>query len=332
MNNSSKLLFYITLIMSTLLIISSDNLLGMWMGLEINMISFIPILSKNKNMMASESCMIYFLTQSMGSILLISTILMNSLIMVSPSLINETISIIMIMSLMIKLGAPPFHFWFPSILEKMSWSESFILMTWQKIGPLIIISHIINKESTLPIIVIMAVTVGAIGGLNQTSIQKIMAYSSISHLGWMFMCMKYNNQLWIWYLLIYSFIIMMMTYMFNYFSANYINQLNMNNSSLMEKLLLTTMFMSLGGLPPFLGFLPKWMVIQNMILSNSTTILMIMILSTLITLFFYLRMISTVMMINFSFPKWTNNSKSKSFSSKMLLVNLLLPVIAMFNY
>nr|YP_009433283.1 NADH dehydrogenase subunit 2 [Cnizocoris sinensis]AGO28052.1 NADH dehydrogenase subunit 2 [Cnizocoris sinensis] len=332
MINSSKLLFFMMLIISTLMIVSSDNLLGMWMGLEINMISFIPILSKNKNVMASESCMIYFLTQSMGSILLISMILINSLIMVSPSLVNELIKIIMIMSLMVKLGAPPFHFWFPSILEKMSWNESFILMTWQKIGPLVILSHIINKEYILATIVVMAVTVGAISGLNQTSIQKIMAYSSISHLGWMIMCMKFNNQLWMWYLLIYSSIILIMTIMFNYFSANYINQLNLTNFSFLEKLLLTSSFLSLGGLPPFIGFLPKWMVIQNMILANSMTILMIMIMSTLITLFFYLRMISSIMMINFSTPKWMSNFKNKSFSIKMLMINMILPVISIISY
>nr|YP_009485591.1 NADH dehydrogenase subunit 2 [Carcinochelis bannaensis]AVZ00727.1 NADH dehydrogenase subunit 2 [Carcinochelis bannaensis] len=330
--NSSKAMFYIMMVMSTLMIISSDNLLGMWMGLEINMMSFIPILSKDKSILASESCMIYFLVQSMGSILMIMMILVNSLINVTPSLINELITIIIVMSMMIKLGAPPFHFWFPNILEKMGWSESFILMTWQKMGPLMITSSIIKDQYIMIPLVILSVTVGAIGGLNQTSVKKIMAYSSISHLGWMIMCMKFNNQLWLTYLTIYSMIILMMILMFKNYSSNYINQVNIENPSLTEKMMISSSFLSLGGLPPFIGFLPKWMVIQNMIMSDSFSTLLVMILSTLITLFFYTRIMSSSFLISFASTKWMLNKKTNSFSLKILITNMILPIMMIISY
>nr|YP_009433270.1 NADH dehydrogenase subunit 2 [Carcinocoris binghami]AGO28039.1 NADH dehydrogenase subunit 2 [Carcinocoris binghami] len=330
--NTSKILFMTMLILSNLMIMSSENLLGMWMGIEINMMSFIPILFKNKNTKASESCMIYFLAQSMGSILMLMMIVINSLILVTPNWVNELIIIIISISMMIKLGAPPFHFWFPNIMESMEWMEGFILMTWQKVGPLMVISTLINKSYIITPIMISTVIVGAIGGLNQTSMKKIMAYSSISHLGWMIMCMKFNNQLWLTYLSIYTVMIFMLTIMFKFYSSNFLNQMNFYNLSFMESTAISISLLSLGGLPPFIGFLPKWMVIQNMILSNSFFILLIMILTTLITLFFYMRMVMTSFMISYSMPKWYLNKNKNNITNKIMFTNMILPASSILSY
>nr|YP_009485747.1 NADH dehydrogenase subunit 2 [Reduvius gregoryi]ASK05195.1 NADH dehydrogenase subunit 2 [Reduvius gregoryi]AVZ00883.1 NADH dehydrogenase subunit 2 [Reduvius gregoryi] len=332
MPNISNLLFLMVMMVGTTMIISSETWLGMWMGLEMNLIAFIPILYTSKNMTSSESCMIYFLIQSMGSILMLMSVLSSSLMVISPYLIKELFSTMLLLSMMIKLGVPPFHFWFPEILEKMSWTNSMILMTWQKVGPLVIISHIVDTTSCLPVVICVTVLIGAIGGLNQTSIRKIMGYSSINHMGWMIASMKFHNEFWVKYLVIYSVIIALMIYMFNLYSAFYINQLTSNNPKFMEKLIMIIQFLSLGGLPPFLGFLPKWFVIQSMITSNSFTILMIMIVSVLITLFYYLRLVSTTMLIHNSTSKWNKqNQLNKELMVIIITINIPLPLIAMFG-
>nr|YP_010596149.1 NADH dehydrogenase subunit 2 [Catamiarus brevipennis]WAJ48481.1 NADH dehydrogenase subunit 2 [Catamiarus brevipennis] len=334
MPNTSKLMFSLTLIMGSILTISSESWLGIWMGLEMNMISFIPILFKSKSTNSAESCMIYFLVQSIGSILMLMIVLTNPSLMMLPYVEDKLVNTMLVFSMLIKLGAPPFHFWFPEIIKKMEWTESLILMTWQKIAPMTIMSYLIVSSPMIPIIVSLSVITGAIGGLNQTSIKKIMAFSSINHMGWMIACMKLDNLLWMLYLLIYSIIITMMISLFKKYSASYINQLTMNSSTFSEKMLIIILFLSLGGLPPFLGFLPKWMVIQTMIISNTIPTLIIMIMSSLITLFYYLRLISSSLMINT--PSWKWNMQTYSIDPKwtifMIIINMSLPVILTFIF
>nr|QKY63910.1 NADH dehydrogenase subunit 2 [Triatoma vitticeps] len=332
MLNTSTMLFMTTMILGTSIVFSSESWLGMWMGLEMNLISFIPILYKSKNMASSESCMIYFLVQSLGSFLMLTSVLLNSSIMISPIMGEEFMNTALMLSMMVKLGVPPFHFWFPEILEKMPWTNCLILMTWQKIAPLCILSYM-TESSLIPIIIMITVTVGAIGGLNQTSLRKIMGYSSINHMGWMIACMKFNNEFWIKYLIIYSIIITMMILLFNYYSSFFINQMINSSPSFMEKSLIIILFMSLGGLPPFIGFMPKWLVIQSMISSSSSTIMFTMIMSALITLFYYLRLISSTLLISSMTIKWNQN---KSLNSKiimlMITINISLPVISIMNF
>nr|QKY63791.1 NADH dehydrogenase subunit 2 [Triatoma barberi] len=331
MLNSSMILFMMTMILGTCIVISSETWLGMWMGLEMNLISFIPLLYKSKNMSSSESCMIYFLIQSLGSILMLISVLINSSIVISPIMGEELVNMALLLSMMIKLGVPPFHFWFPEILEKMSWMNCTILMTWQKIAPLCVMSYMINS-TILPLIIALSTITGAIGGLNQTSLRKILGYSSISHLGWMIACMKFNNEFWLKYLIIYSIIIMMMTSMFDSYSSFFINQVINSSPSFMEKSLIIILFMSLGGLPPFIGFLPKLLVIQSMINSNSTMIMFIMIMSILITLFYYIRLISSTLLIYSTSIKWNQNKKiNPNLIMLMITTNISLPVIAMLN-
>nr|QKY63779.1 NADH dehydrogenase subunit 2 [Dipetalogaster maximus] len=332
MLNSSMILFLTTMVLGTGVVISSDTWLGMWMGLEMNLISFIPLLYKSKNMASSESCMIYFLIQSLGSMLMLISVLLNSSIMISPIMGEEFINMALMLSMMIKLGVPPFHFWFPEILEKMSWVNCTILMTWQKIAPLCVLSYIINSP-ILPIIITLTVTVGAIGGLNQTSLRKILGYSSINHMGWMIACMKFNNEFWMKYLIIYSIIVIMMTTLFNSYSSFFINQMVNSSPTFMEKSLIIILFLSLGGLPPFIGFMPKWLVIQSMISSNSAMVMFIMVMSALITLFYYLRLISSTLLIYSTTIKWNQNKQmNPTLVILMITTNLSLPVIAMLNF
>uniref|UniRef100_A0AAU6PCE2 NADH-ubiquinone oxidoreductase chain 2 n=1 Tax=Diplonychus sp. TaxID=2977879 RepID=A0AAU6PCE2_9HEMI len=328
--NSSKTLFLLTLIIGTLITVSSDNWLGVWMGLEINLISFVPLISKTNYTSSSEAMMVYFLTQALGSATLLMMIIIDNMSMISTLEMNTYIKTVMVASTMLKSGLAPFHFWFPEVANKLTWTNCMILMTWQKIAPLTIMSHLIENLNIIYIVAMMSTTIGAIGGLNQTSLRKIMAYSSISHLGWIIACMKMDNNMWMIYLLIYSMVVIMVMMIFNYSSMYYLPQINMNMMTMTEKLLYVTLFMSLGGLPPFLGFLPKWLVIQSLMMNSMYMILTIMVLTTLITLFYYLRMISTLLIVNTAMPKWNLNQKipNHKLILMVIMINLSTPLIA----
>nr|AFY16897.1 NADH dehydrogenase subunit 2 [Dicranocephalus femoralis] len=327
--NSSKILFLTILFLSTMITMSSNNWTGMWMGLEMNLMAFIPFISKNKEKSSSQAMMIYFLTQSIGSMILLFSILMSSLSIIKP-FINDMMLSLMMISLFIKLGAAPFHFWLPEMLSNLKWMEASMLMTWQKLAPLTILSNL-NNHSIFYISIILSTMVGSIGGLNQTSLRKILAYSSINHLSWMMMFISTSAN-WYKYLTIYSMLIIMLCYFLNWNNIYFINQMNSSSFSLTEKYFYMIMMLSIGGLPPFLGFLPKWMVIQNMIQSNTMFIMIIMMLFSLITLFYYLRMMSALILNYSTINKWNFKYPNNALISLILYINLMLPMFSTFNF
>nr|UEK75532.1 NADH dehydrogenase subunit 2 [Allograpta javana] len=323
-NNSSKILFILILMMSTMITISANSWLGAWMGLEINLLSFIPLMSDN-NLMSNEASLKYFLTQALASsILLFSSILflyqnsyMNNYFFNEE---NNYISMMILSALLMKSGTAPFHFWFPNVMEGLNWMNSLILMTWQKIAPLMLISYLMIKMMLFWCI-ILSVMIGSLGGLNQTSLRKLMTFSSINHLGWMIMSMFSNESLWINYFLFYSFLSFNLIFLFNMFKLYHINQLF--SLFMFNKYLKFSMFinlLSLGGLPPFLGFIPKWMTIQYLTFNNQLFLMSIMIILTLITLFFYLRLCYTAFMLNYYENNWNFNIYWKNFSMNIYLM------------
>nr|YP_010326856.1 NADH dehydrogenase subunit 2 [Condica capensis]UNP54108.1 NADH dehydrogenase subunit 2 [Condica capensis] len=300
--NSNKMFFLFILMFSTLISISSNSWFGCWIGLEINLLSFIPLISNSNNLLSTEASLKYFLTQSIASINLLFTILIKMILLKNFEM-NNFITIMLNSSLLMKMGSTPFHFWFPNIIEGLSWFNSFILMTWQKITPMILLSYYFNMNFLL-FIVIFNVIIGAIGGLNQTSLPKLLAFSSINNLGWMIMAIMISENLWFFYLFIYSFMISIMCFMFYIFNVFFINQLFINNMNSFIKINLMINFLSLGGLPPFIGFFPKWIIINFLINNNLYLLTFIFIMMSLIMLFFYIRIIYSAFMFNYLKMKW----------------------------
>nr|YP_009175628.1 NADH dehydrogenase subunit 2 [Atrijuglans hetaohei]ALH16785.1 NADH dehydrogenase subunit 2 [Atrijuglans hetaohei] len=302
MNNSNKMFFFFFLIFSTLISISSNSWFGCWIGLEINLLSFIPLISNSNNLFSSEASLKYFLTQSIASVNFLFSIILK-MILFKTFEMNNFISIMINSSLLMKMGSTPFHFWFPNIIEGLSWFNCFILMTWQKISPMILLSYYINKNF-LFIMMILNTIIGSIGGLNQTSLRKLMAFSSINNLGWMLASILISENLWMFYLIMYSFLISMMCFSFYMLNLFFINQMFIINMNSMIKISLFINFLSLGGLPPFIGFFPKWIVINFLIMNKIFLLTFIFIFMSLIMLFFYIRIIYSTFMFNYFKLKW----------------------------
>nr|YP_010268828.1 NADH dehydrogenase subunit 2 [Thetibates serena]UIG88161.1 NADH dehydrogenase subunit 2 [Thetibates serena]UIG88168.1 NADH dehydrogenase subunit 2 [Thetibates serena] len=330
LKNSTKMIAMTTTIMSTIMAISSENWINLWLSLEINMISFLVML-KEKNKSSSKSMMTYFLIQSMSSIVFIFSIMMNPMIMISENQMSKIIYMMMMTSMMMKMGAAPLHMWFTWMMTKLSWLNCLMISTWQKIIPLFILSNM-NNNFMMNMFLMTSIMVGAIGGINQTSLKKIIAFSSINHMGWMFMGMKFSNEMWIKYLIIYTMMIMMIMFFFSKKKINFINQMNMQMKTKMEKITMIMMMLSLGGMPPMIGFMPKWMIINLMIDKTTIMMSMIMIMMSMITLFYYVRIMSIMMMEFYTKNKW-NMEEKNYFKMEILLImtNVNLPLIMMIN-
>nr|UAM95881.1 NADH dehydrogenase subunit 2 [Semblis atrata] len=299
--NYTKLLFFSTMLMSSLFSISSLSFINMWMGMEINLISFIPLMINNSNSLSSESMMKYFLIQSLSS----ANFLLSSIILISmnkwflqTNWLNFIIFFIMNISLLMKMGAAPLHFWFPKTMKGLSWMNCLILSTWQKIIPMIILSYC-YLFMVMNLFIIISVMLGSLMGFNQTSLQMILAYSSISHIGWMLTTIMINMNMWITYFLIYSFLTSILMLMFNYMKIFHLIQIFSSKPHMYINYFIFLNLLSLGGLPPFLGFLPKWLTINFLILNKFYLMNFILVMSSLINLFFYLRIMYSFLMMNY---------------------------------
>nr|YP_010616524.1 NADH dehydrogenase subunit 2 [Vagrans egista]WAU48158.1 NADH dehydrogenase subunit 2 [Vagrans egista] len=300
--NSNKMFFMFTLFFSTLISISSNSWIGCWIGLEINLLSFIPLLSTPNNLMNSEASLKYFLTQSIASINFLFSILLK-LFLFKNFMFDNFFSIIMNSAMLMKMGSVPFHFWFPNIIEGLSWINCFILMTWQKISPMILMSYYLNYNYLI-IVMIFNVLIGTLSSFNLTSLRKLMAFSSINNLGWLISSILMSENLWLTYFFIYSIFLMIMCFLFYMTNMFYINQLFNFNYNFLIKISIMINFLSLGGLPPFLGFFPKWLVINSLISNNFYIISFIFIMTSLIMLFVYIRIIYSSFMFSLLKLKW----------------------------
>lgn len=284
--------------------------------------SFIPLIIRTNNLFSSEASLKYFLTQALASSILLFSVIFFFLLRNWRrfNLINYS-NLLISSSLLLKSGAAPFHFWFPRVIEGLTWNNSIILITWQKIAPLILVSYCINLYFFY-IVIVLSVIIGSLGGLNQTSLRKLIAFSSINHLGWMIAGILNRENLWITYFLFYRFLSITIVFLFSNFKIFNINQLfSFFNSRSHVKFFLFIPLLSLGGLPPFLGFLPKWLIIESLINLNLQFILFLMVCFTLITLFFYLRICYRAFLLNHNENNWNFESFyfSKNFFSCLFL-------------
>nr|YP_009740797.1 NADH dehydrogenase subunit 2 [Sinopodisma lushiensis]YP_010125551.1 NADH dehydrogenase subunit 2 [Sinopodisma qinlingensis]APX55770.1 NADH dehydrogenase subunit 2 [Sinopodisma qinlingensis]QID03785.1 NADH dehydrogenase subunit 2 [Sinopodisma lushiensis] len=308
-NNSTKLLFLSMLMMGTILSISSNSWFGVWMGLEINLLSFIPMLANNKNMMMNESSIKYFIVQAMASTMLLFSILLIQMKYPMSWEMELIPSMMVSSSLLLKIGAAPFHFWFPEVMGTSTWMNCLTLMTWQKIAPMMVLSYCIQQSKFMFVIIISSIIIGALGGLNQTSLRQLLAYSSISHLGWMISSLMVSENMWEMYFIIYSLLSIIMILLFKQMNLFFLNQIYSSTNMKTEiKFVMFLSLLSLGGLPPFLGFLPKWIIMQSLVENNMMIMMTIMIMLTMITLYYYMRISFSALILSYTENSWSINN------------------------
>nr|WDE34200.1 NADH dehydrogenase subunit 2 [Bavayia occidentalis] len=336
MNPATQMLLYLSMVLGTIITMSSSHWILAWAGLEMNTLAIIPIISKQHHPRATEAATKYFLIQATASAVILFASSMNAwktgqwniYQIFSPESI-----ILLTLALAMKLGLAPLHFWLPEVLQGSPLLITAIISTWQKLAPTTILYMITNNlnQHTLMILGLTSAILGGWMGLNQTQTRKIMAFSSIAHMGWIFMALAINPNLTLLTLSIY---LLLTTAMFT-------SLMTLMSKTLLDlgttwpqtpALLSITMLtlVSLGGLPPLTGFMPKWLILKELTTNNLPMISTLLALSTLPSLFFYIRMSH---MTSLTLPPETTNTGYKwrfklnwTPTTPIILANLLLPL------
>nr|ABA41189.1 NADH dehydrogenase subunit 2 [Stenocercus latebrosus] len=296
MSPAASTLLLSSLATGTIITASSFHWFLAWIGLEMNTLAIIPILSKQHHPRATEAATKYFLTQAAASALILFSSTINAWQtgmwdITQPT--SPTSSILFTIALAMKLGLAPTHFWLPEVLQGTTIYTALIISTWQKLAPMALIYMTVNNLPPIPLILMgtLSACVGGWGGLNQTQTRKLMAYSSIAHLGWMVAISPMLTNIMLLNLMIYTitttpmFMVLVLT--------NSKTLQNMTTTGTLSPALITAsllLLLSLGGLPPLSGFMPKWLILTELINQGLIMISTIMAMSTLLSLFFYLRL------------------------------------------
>nr|AER59046.1 NADH dehydrogenase subunit 2 [Xiphorhynchus triangularis] len=296
MNPQAKLVSILSLLLGTTITISSNHWAMAWTGLEINTLAILPLISKPHHPRAIEAATKYFLVQAAASTLLLFSCTTNALFTGQwdiTQLTHPISCLLLTTAISTKLGLVPFHFWFPEVLQGSSLMTGLLLATAMKFPPitLLLLTSPSFNYTLLTILAIASAALGGWAGLNQTQIRKILAFSSISHLGWMIIIIIYNHKL----TLITFYLYCMMTAAI-FLTLKTTKTLKLSSMmaawtkipSLNAILMLT--LLSLAGLPPLTGFLPKWLIIQELTKQGMTSTATIIALLSLLGLFFYLRL------------------------------------------
>nr|AAF18855.1 NADH dehydrogenase subunit 2 [Liolaemus multicolor] len=288
-----------SLAMGTIITASSFHWMLAWLGLELNTLAIIPIITKQHHPRATEAATKYFLTQATASAIILFSSTINAWqtgtwdIM---QLSNQTSSIMLTMALAMKLGLAPAHFWLTEVMQGTTTETAMIIATWQKLAPMMIIFMTMNNlmPTILLVMGMLSAMVGGWGGLNQTQLRKMMAYSSIAHLGWMASVSTMMTNILAINLIIYLLMTTTMFLTLIMTKSKTIQDLSLSWSISPTITSLTALvLLSLGGLPPLTGFIPKWLIIEELTLQNLTPMATTLAMSALLSLYFYLRLTYT---------------------------------------
>nr|APB92060.1 NADH dehydrogenase subunit 2 [Montfortula punctata] len=276
----SDFLFVGVMVLGVIISLSSVSWLLIWVGMEISLIGFVPVISGNgvfgwKSTESSESLMKYFVVQAIGS----GLILLGGFSVFSMSKVwdigigEKSIEYMLyigpffsVIGLSIKLGVFPFHFWVPSVMAGMSWFSCLLLTTLQKIVPLFFLCvflGFVSSEMLLTYLLISSVAssvIGGFGGINQTSLRGVMAYSSIGHMGWLLMSTIIGSSVMCTYLLFYVFMSFGFFFILWKLGCDSVGKLNgcLIDMSTIERVFVVGILLSYMGMPPFFGFSVKW--------------------------------------------------------------------------
>uniref|UniRef100_UPI0030FEDE8B NADH dehydrogenase subunit 2 n=1 Tax=Cephalopholis fulva TaxID=160705 RepID=UPI0030FEDE8B len=281
--------------LGTTITFASSHWLLAWMGLEINTLAIIPLMAQQHHPRAVEASTKYFLTQATGAATLLFASTTNAWLTGQwdiQQMSHPLATTMVILALSLKVGLAPLHTWLPEVLQGLDLTTGLILSTWQKLAPFALLIQIQPASPTILIALgITSTLVGGWGGLNQTQLRKILAYSSTAHLGWMILVLQFSPSLTMLTLLTY---LVMTSSTFLVFKLNKATNINMLATSWAKAPALTSLvpliLLSLGGLPPLTGFMPKWLILQELTKQDLAPAATLAAMTALLSLYFYLRL------------------------------------------
>ena len=319
-------------ILGMLIMVSGHSLLTLYLGLEIMSLSLYALIATARDRTAAiEAALKYFVLGAIASGLLLYG--MSMIYGISGSLNIAQISnfasaatlgsqqtlilnfglVFLVIGVAFKLGAVPFHMWVPDVYQGSPTSVTMFLSSVPKIAAVaILIRLLIDGLGSLQhywsdlfmILAILSIAIGSLVALNQTNIKRMLAYSTISHIGFVLLGFVtgvvdgYGAA--VFYVLTY---ILMSLAAFgviialnkNGFEADQIADFQgLSKSSPWLALIMLVVMLSMAGVPPFIGFYSKLFILQQVVAEGYVILAVLAVIFAVISAYYYLQIIKTM--------------------------------------
>ena len=193
---------------------------------------------------------------------------------------------LLIIRIFIKLGISPFHTWFISILKTCSLYILILLSSLQKIIPLIILNNIYFYINIFYFCIIITIIFLFLILARVININKLLALSSLGNILWLISRNLLSLKLIILFIFIY---IILLIGIYLFYSSFYYNLfIQINRINFYDKIIIVILFISLGGIPPLLGFLRKFLILKIIFIYENLFLFILIIFLSLILLYHYM--------------------------------------------
>ena len=335
------ILFILFAILGSFVLISSDNFLTAFIGLELQSLSLYLMAAFNtKNLNSNEAGIKYFSLGALSSGFLlfgISMIYFDTASFTFQNLDNfSTISevglALVLIALFFKVSAAPFHIWTPDVYEGSPTISTLFFATLPKFASLIFLFRIYH-ELNIPkidslhyifkIVCAISLLVGVYGAITQKIIKRLLAFSSINHIGFMLLAIMSYQYMSEGTIFFYLIIYLITT--FGVFSVilnlrtsegeiTLLTGLNGLKASSRSKAISMLVFLfSLAGIPPFAGFFAKFFILSASINEGFYILSVIAVISSVIAAFYYLSVIKNMFFNELETELLLDNNRLSSF-------------------
>ena len=357
-------------ILGMLVMLSSNDFITLYLGLELQSLSLYVLAAiKKDSLKSSEAGLKYFILGALASgfflfgvSLLFGITGTTSFTMLSSNLLSpENNSLLLILSIVLilssiafKLSIAPFHMWTPDVYEGAPTSVTAFFAVVPKIAAIGVLMRILYIalidihdvwNQLILVLGILSIFVGACGALLQINIKRLMAYSAISNIGYIFLALSLGSQLGLEASLIYitvytvsalgSFAFILSMEKDNIMLNNISSFAGLSKSNPFYAVCFSIILLSLAGLPPLAGFIAKFYIFKAVIMADFLWIAVIGIMGSVISAYYYLNIVK-VMYLDEAEELFTIESKKSVkfilFISALLIFTFLIYADNLINF
>ena len=343
-------------VLGMMIMASAYSLLSVYLGLELLSLSLYAMVAMQRDSKsASEAAMKYFVLGALASGMLLYGISMIygltgslQLVTISDMLNVESVNrpylvygmIFLIIGIAFKLGAAPFHMWVPDVYQGAPTSVTLFISTAPKLAAFAMAMRVLvdgllpllaDWQAILMILAVLSMATGNIIAIAQTNIKRMLAYSTIAHVGFLFLGLIAGTNSGfagsMFYIISYALMSMgafgMIILLGRHgFEADMLDDFKgLSERSPWFAFVMLCLMFSMAGVPPFLGFWSKWFVLKELVASGMVELAAIAVLFSIIGAYYYLRIIK---LMYFDKPESMTAIKASKQMRMVLSVNGLL--------
>ena len=313
-------------VLGMLVLVSAGSFLTLYLGLELLSLSLYAMVALDRDSrLGCEAAMKYFVLGALASGMLLYGISMiygstgsvdlatvaDSIAAPGPMRLTMVLGLVfVVVGVAFKLGAVPFHMWVPDVYEGAPTPVTLFIATAPKIAAFGMLMRALvdglgglvdDWSQMLAVLAVLSMAIGNVIAIAQTNIKRMLAYSAIAHIGFVFVGMVSGTAAGyaasMFYVLTYALMALGGFAMVIWLGrAGMEADLLVDFKGLNERnpwfaFMMLILMLSMAGVPPFVGFWAKWSVLREVIAAGGTWLAVVAVLFSVIGLFYYLRVI-----------------------------------------